>query len=231
MRLLIFGVAAVLATSVAASAQMPPTSDTVHRLKEASTVLTTMRANPDKSIPANLWNQAACVAVIPSVKKAAFVVGGEYGRGVVSCRHNGQWTAPAFIELEKGSWGFQVGAEEIDLVLLVMNHRGMEKLLQDKVVLGGDASASAGPVGRTTRAETDAQMSAEILSYSDSRGLFAGVDITGGVLHPDEDANHATYGPNATARQILSGGPVTVPAAARSFMTTLAHQTVATTGR
>ncbi len=192
------------------------------RLHESATVVKELRAAPDSGIPEQLWNDAACVAVIPSVKKAAFVVGGEYGKGVMSCREANRWSAPVFIELAKGSWGAQIGAQQIDLVLLVMNRRGAEKLLQDKVSLGGDASVAAGPVGRSAHASTDAQLTAEILSYSRSQGVFAGVDLSGGVLRPDGDANAEAYGANVKPQDVLFGHHA-VPAAAREFVRTLSE--------
>ncbi len=229
MRLFFVGLAVALASVGTARAALTAAEET--RLKEAADVLASMRTAPDKGIPQDLLDKAACVAVFPSVKKAAFVFGGEYGKGVVSCRTGKDWSPPAFLQLEKGSWGAQIGAESIDLVLLVMNKEGMEKLLNNKVALGADASLAAGPVGRTARGETDAQLKAEMLSYSRAQGLFAGVDLTGGALHPDKDANKHAYGENADPRQILSGtAAVTVPAAARSFVKTLARESVATTG-
>jgi lipid-binding SYLF domain-containing protein len=192
----------------------------VRRLKESATVLTELRNSPDKAIPEDLWNKARCVIVIPSLKKAAFVVGGEYGSGVMSCRTT-HWNAPVFMQLAKGSWGLQIGAEEIDLVLLVNNQRGVDKLLQDKVALGADASVAAGPVGRSAAAATDAQMHAEMLAYSRSQGLFAGIDISGGVLRPDNEANRRAYGPNITARDMVEGGHVAIPVAARAFIAAL----------
>src|SRR5438034_4315621 len=131
------------------------------RIREAATVLNEIHAVPDKDIPQELWTRAACVIVVPGLKKAAFVVGGEYGKGLMSCRKGGEWSAPVFMELGKGSWGLQIGAQSIDLVLLVTNQRGMEKLLQNKVSLGAEASIAAGPVGRDARAATDAQRKAE----------------------------------------------------------------------
>jgi lipid-binding SYLF domain-containing protein len=205
-------------------------ADQTSRLRNATSVLQEMRSAPDKGISEDLWNRAECVAVIPSVKKAAFVIGGEYGKGVLSCRSGKGWSAPVFIELEKGSWGFQIGAQEIDLVLLVMNRRGIEKLLESKVALGADASVAAGPVGRAAQASTDAQMSAEILSYSRAHGLFAGIDISGGVLKPDTDANKEIYG-DVSARDILLGNKVAVPAVARDFEHALSREFRATTGR
>jgi SH3 domain-containing YSC84-like protein 1 len=136
------------------------------RIDEAAAVLKEIHAVPDKDIPVELWNKASCVIVVPGLKKAAFVVGGEYGKGLMSCRRNGVWTAPIFMQVGKGSWGFQIGAQSIDLVLLVMNERGTQKMLRNKVTLGAEASVAAGPVGRDARAATDAQMKAEILSYS-----------------------------------------------------------------
>ena len=205
-------------------------ADQTSRLRNATSVLDEMRSAPDQGISEELWNRAECVGVIPSVKKAAFIVGGEYGRGVMSCRNGKSWSAQIFIELEKGSWGFQVGAQEIDLVLLVMNRRGIEKLLESKVALGADASVAAGPVGRAAAASTDAQMSAEILSYSRTHGLFAGIDISGGVLKPDTDANRELYG-DVPARDVLLSNKVPVPAIARDFERSLSRDFRATTGR
>jgi len=164
------------------------------------------------------------------MKKAAFVFGGEYGSGVMSCRTK-DWSAPVFMQLKKGSWGLQIGAEETDLVLLVMNRRGIEKLLEDKVSLGADASVAAGPVGRTGAAATDAQMSAEMLSYSRSQGVFAGIDLSGGVLHPDKEADARAYGSAITARDVVMGTRhVAAPVAAEPFVKALHQDVRATTG-
>ena len=186
------------------------------RIDNASTVLRDMT-----NIPSDVWQRANCVIVIPSVKKAAFMIGGEYGKGVASCRTSNGWTAPAFVELEKGSWGFQIGGETVDLVLTVMNQAGIEHLLQDKVALGASGSLAAGPVGRSATALTDAQLHAEMLAYSRAQGLFAGVDLTGGVLMPDKDANTDAYGPKVTSRDILLKHTVPAPPAARPFETAL----------
>jgi len=202
-------------------------ADQAGRLDNAATVLHELRATPDKDVPSELWEKATCVAVIPSVKKAAFIVGGEYGRGVMSCREHGRWSAPMFLMLEKGSWGFQAGAESIDLVLLMMNRGGVDKLLANKVSLGADASAAAGPLGRSAHAATDAQMKAEILSYSRAQGVFAGVNLSGGVLKPDTDANKEVYGPAVTPRDILFGTTVKPPANAAAFMSGLTRSTQA----
>ncbi len=216
---------------VASSAFAALSKDEVKRLRDSGTILTELRNAPDKGIPEELWEKAQCVIVIPSMKKAAFVFGGEYGSGVMSCRTSG-WSAPVFMQLAKGSWGLQIGAEEVDLVLLVMNRRGVDKLLEDKVSLGADASVAAGPVGRTGSAATDAQMGAEMLSYSRSHGVFAGIDLSGGILHPDKEAMARAYGPNVTARDIVAGGKRNASLTeAEPFLHALRQDVRATTGR
>jgi lipid-binding SYLF domain-containing protein len=190
------------------------------RIDESATVLTEIHTAPDKDVPKELWDRAACVIVIPSLKKAAFVFGGEYGKGLMSCRKGGGWSAPVFMRLEKGSWGLQIGAQSIDLVLLVNNESGMKKLLGNKVTLGAEASVAAGPVGRDARAATDAQMKAEILSYSRAQGLFAGINLSGGVLRPDSDDNEDVYGKNVTPTAVLTGNTAP-PAATQPFMNAL----------
>jgi lipid-binding SYLF domain-containing protein len=172
-------------------------------------------------IPEDLFARTRCVAVIPDLKKAAFILGGEYGKGVMSCRAGDQWSAPVFMQLAKGSWGFQAGAEQADVVLLVMNEKGAQKLLQNKVNLGADASVAAGPVGRRGSVGTDAALTAEILSYSRTQGLFAGIDISGGVLRPDDDANVGVYGAGATARTILASREISAPPEAAPFLRAL----------
>ena len=209
----------LLAAAVVMSAAVNKTQR--ERIEDAAAVLREIHQAPDKDVPEDLWEKASCVAVIPSVKKAAFIVGGEYGKGVISCRNGAGWSAPAFMLLEKGSFGFQIGGESVDLVLLVMNERGVNHLLQDKVALGGEASVAAGPVGRDTRAMTDAQLKSEILSYSRSQGLFAGIDLTGGVLKPDRNDNKNLYGRDIDPRDILQGKGVVVPREAAEFMKAL----------
>ena len=191
------------------------------RIEEAATVLKEIHAAPDKDVPNDLWNKASCVVVIPGLKKAAFIFGGEFGKGLMSCRKNGQWSAPIFMELQKGSWGLQIGAQSIDLVLLVMNDSGVEKLLRNKVTLGVEASVAAGPVGRDTRAATDAQLKAEILSYSRTQGLFAGINLSGGVVKSDPDDNADLYGKNVAPRSVVLDGTVKPPAVTQPFMTAL----------
>ena len=219
MRTFISSGVLLLASSVAVNAAMSRGEE--KRLREAADVLHELHAAPDKDVPQDLWDKAACVVVIPSVKKSAFIFGGEYGKGVMSCRTGTGWTAPAFMMLAKGSVGFQIGGESIDLVLLVMNDNGMKHLLEDKVALGGEASIAGGPVGRDARAMTDAQLKAEILSYSRSQGLFAGVDLTGGVLKPDPDSNEDVYGKGIHTADIVERRTVTVPPQADVFMRAL----------
>ena len=215
----IIGMMAALAANAAGLGADLSTRE-VKRIEEAGIVLNEIHAAPDKDIPQDLWERAACVIVVPGLKKAAFVIGGEYGKGLMSCRKGGGWTTPVFMEIGKGSWGFQVGAQSVDLVLLVMNDRGMEKLLQSKVTLGLEASIAGGPVGRDARAATDAQMNAEILSYSRTRGLFAGINLSGGVLRPDSEDNRHLYGKEISPKEVLAGD-MTPPAATAPFMNAL----------
>src|SRR5471032_5625 len=194
------------------------------RIQEAATVLHEIHGVPDKDIPQELWENAACVIVVPGLKKAAFIVGGEYGKGLMSCRHSGAWGAPIFMEIGKGSWGLQIGAQSIDLVLLVMNANGMEKMLRNKVSLGAEASIAAGPVGRDARAATDAQLKAEILSYSRTQGLFAGINLSGGIVRADEDDNADIYGKGVAVNDVVMRGTVKAPAVTESFMAALRRQ-------
>ena len=195
------------------------------RLKEAGTVLQEILDIPD-AIPPDLLNKAECVVVIPSTLKLAIGVGGSYGRGAMSCRSGatftGSWSAPAMYALEGANIGFQLGGQATDFVLLVMNAHGVESLLKSKVKLGADASAAAGPKGRDAAAATDAFMRAEILTYSRSRGLFAGISLEGSTLRQDNSANQKIYGRKITAKQIVRGG-VGTPAAGATMVSTLNH--------
>jgi lipid-binding SYLF domain-containing protein len=188
-------------------------SDTVDRISDAANVFQEIMNAPDHGIPQGILDKAQCVGIIPGVKKAGFIVGAKYGKGIMVCRTGRGWSAPSTVIVEGGSFGFQIGAGETDVVLVVQNHDGERKIMQDKFTLGASAGAMAGPVGRTAQAETDAQLHAEILSYSRSRGLFAGVDLSGSTLRPDREDNRALYGPDVTQRQILTGA-VRPPAAA-----------------
>ena len=187
----------------------------VDRLNDADDVLTDMMKASDKGIPQDLMNKASCVVIVPNLKKAGFIVGAKYGRGFAMCRRaSGRgWTAPASMRVEGGSFGLQIGGTEQDIILLVMSDSGMKHLLEDKFTLGGDASAAAGPVGRDASAETDAELHAEMLSYSRSRGLFGGLTLEGATLRPDVDANKELYGRDINNKEILTGD-VKAPAAA-----------------
>jgi len=218
-------------TSYAVPAGAELSAAEANRLKAAATTLHELRAAPDNGISDDLFKKAECVAVLPGVKKAAFLVGGEYGKGVVSCRTGKGWSAPAFMEMEKGSAGLQIGGNETDLVLLVMNRTGMDKLLGDKATLGGDLTVAAGPVGRNATAATDARMTAQILAYSRSKGVFAGIDLSGGSLRPDKDANASAYGKGVTAREVLNGQKGTAPPAAASFLRALGTAPTSTAGK
>jgi len=211
-----------VATAVAAV----PSTTSIDRIDNAAKVVHELRATTERGIPEHVWERARCVAVLPGVKKAALVVGGEYGRGVVSCRTANGWTAPVFLTLEKGSIGAQIGGESADLVLLVMNERGVDRLLQDKATLGTDVSVAAGPVGHGGTAGTETSLTAEMLTYSHARGLFAGIDIAGGVLRPDKDANSKFYGHPVSERSVLLGTEhVVAPDAATPLMSALKSQT------
>jgi lipid-binding SYLF domain-containing protein len=194
------------------------------RLEKSGVVMQEIMNIPE-NIPQEVIEKAECVIVFPSVLKAAFVVGASYGRGAMVCRSGqdfrGPWGAPAMYALEGGSVGFQIGGEATDLVLLVMNHRGASSILESKVKLGGDASIAAGPVGRDAAANTDAYMRAEILSYSRSRGLFAGISLEGSTLRPDNDATADVYGRKLTAREIVLNGNVRVPRSGRQLVAVL----------
>jgi SH3 domain-containing YSC84-like protein 1 len=186
------------------------------QLEKATNVLNEIMEAPDRGIPHDLFEKAVCVGIVPSEIKGAFLVGGTYGRGVLVCRKhgNGSWGAPSMFTLGAGSFGFQIGGEATDVVFIVRNESGARKLVQDSVKLGGDMSVTAGPVGRTAEGATDAQLHAEILSYSRTRGLFAGVSLEGAVIKQDRDDNRDLYGRRITAREILIEGRVAAPPAA-----------------
>lgn len=192
------------------------------RLRAATEDLHAMTNASDKGIPTDLLNKASCVVVIPNLKKGGFIVGGEYGAGFFSCRKSSGvgWSAPGCIKMTGGKFGLLIGGAETDVVMLVMNQGGMEHLLSDKFQLGGDATAVAGPVGRDASAMTDAEMHAQILSYSRSRGIFGGLDLSGAAVTQDGDANRALYGHDISNKSIVSESPA-VPAAAETFVHTL----------
>ena len=214
--------ATVLATTLAMTPLLAKDNEPVKRLNDAATVLSEVMAAPDKGIPQDLLEQAHCIVIVPDLKTAAFVVGGKYGKGYLSCRSKGDagWSAPATVRIEGGSVGFQIGASSTDLIMLVMSERGADKLLDSKFTLGGEGSVAAGPVGRTVTAQTDVQMRADILSWSRSQGLFAGLALEGATLRQDLDDNAALYGRKLENRAIVAEH-IKAPKAAARLMTLL----------
>jgi lipid-binding SYLF domain-containing protein len=197
-----------LAAGILPFATAADRSKTDERLEDSAALFTEIMGAPDKSIPQDLLDKAACIVLVPGLKKGAFVFGGKYGRGFAVCRNaNGQgWGPPAAIRIEGGSFGLQIGVSSSDVILLVMNERGMKRLTSSKFTIGADATAAAGPVGRNATAQTDALMSAEILSWSRSRGAFAGISLDGATLRNDIDENKAMYGKEWTSKEILGSG-------------------------
>ena len=211
-------IAAFTATAFAASSR----ADLTDRMEKARLVVNELSQTPDKGIPNAIVEKAVCVAVVPSMKKAAFGIGAQYGQGVVTCRTGHGWSAPVFIRLAGGSFGFQIGAQGTDLVLVAMNQDGMQALLKSKFKIGGDASAAAGPIGRDAQANTSANMNAELLTYSRSKGIFAGIDLDGTSVSQNQGDTDVYYGHHYDYHQILDGS-VAVPASARPFVRTVAR--------
>ncbi len=200
------------------------------RIRESATVLSEIMNAKDKGIPDDLLDRARCVGIVPGLKRAGFIVGAKYGKGIVSCRtSSGRWSAPSTIRIEGGSIGLQIGAGETDVVFIVQNERGEEKLMKDKFTIGADASAMAGPVGRSAEAQTDALMHAEILGYSRSRGVFAGVALEGATLRPDNEDNRKIYGRDVTQEEVLHG-KVPPPPSAQPLYDLLNRYAVKRTG-
>jgi SH3 domain-containing YSC84-like protein 1 len=195
--------------------------DEISQSDKAAKVFREIMDTPDKGIPKDLLEKAECVAVFPSVLKAGFIVGGRGGRGVASCRTVSGWSAPAYFTLGGASIGLQIGAQATDFVMLFMNKEGMNSLLSDEFTLGGDASVAAGPVGRQAGAATDLKLNAQILSYSRSKGLFAGLELKGVVIKPDKDDMRDVYGEGVTAKEVLKDNKVTASVAIRAFPTAL----------
>lgn len=213
----------LLSSTVALSAvALNAATEADKRLEAASAVFSEVMSISEKSIPQDLLNSAECVVIVPGMKKGAFIVGGKYGRGFMSCRKSGGlgWSAPGAIKVEGGSFGFQIGGAETDVIMLVMNKSGVSKLMSSKFTLGADASVAAGPVGRESSAATDAKFRAEILTYSRSRGAFAGIALQGATLRPDNDANEELYGKGKMNADIIQGD-TEVPPTATSLLTAL----------
>jgi len=204
-------------------ASLPAAADRakeVERIKNATEVFSEVMGIPEKSIPHQLLAGAECIAIVPSMKKGGFIVGGHFGRGIVSCRHGAgrQFGPPSMLTVGGGSFGLQIGGQAVDVIMLIMNKKGVNFLMKDKFTLGADASVAAGPVGRATSAETNAAMRAEILTYSRARGLFAGVVLKGAVVKPDEGGNRDLYGRELPARAILVEGRAPTPPEARPLL-------------
>jgi len=207
----------ILAAALAIAPLMAQQSKQAKRLDDSTMVLSEIMATPDKSIPQDLLQKAQCIVVVPDEKGAAFLVGAKFGTGYLSCRKTSGtgWSAPATIRIEGGSIGFQIGAKETDVIMLIMNEGGERKLMESKFTLGGDASVAAGPVGRSSSAQTDAQLHAEVLSWSRTKGLFAGLSLEGATLRPDVDDNARLYGARLDSRQIVTTRTKLPKAAAR----------------
>jgi lipid-binding SYLF domain-containing protein len=195
------------------------------RMQKAGEVLHQIMATPDKGIPNEVFDKAKCVAVVPHMLKGGFVFGAKHGKGLAICRTPSGWSAPEFFTIGGGSWGAQIGVEGVDLVMMIMNQQGMDQLLKNRFQVGGSASASAGPVGRHASAGVDWKMNSPILTYSRSKGVFAGVDLEGAVIEPDEDAMREVYGHVVPANQVLTG-EVKVPASAHNFIAAVSQANI-----
>lgn len=212
---------AVTASAVSAHADSDK-AKIAQRLNDSAAVIRQIMATPDKAIPTSILSGASCVVVVPSYKKAAFVVGGQYGQGVATCRTSRGWSAPVCVQMAGGSFGFQIGGQSTDLVMVAMNDQGLQDMLKNKFKLGADAAASAGPVGRNAAAGTDWKLNAEFLTYSRSKGLFAGINLDGTVVSQNGEDTRTLYGANIPFETILKGNQAT-PAEARTFVRTVAH--------
>ncbi len=223
MRKFVTTVCTTAALTVSMSVAAFAATDTAklnERIEAAHQVLHELMGTPDKGIPDEIASKATCVAVIPAFKKGAFIVGGQYGQGVVSCRTGHGWSAPAFIQLTGASFGFQIGGQSTDLVLVGTTHDAFDRLLHDKVKLGGDVSVAAGPVGRSSQASTTDTANAGFLAYSRNKGLFAGIDLSGDVVHQNQDDTNAYYGGKSVTYQSILSGSVPTPPGAEHFVAT-----------
>ncbi len=220
-RLVLLTLVVCLGSLALAADEETKASKASDRAQAAADVLNQIESAPDSGIPREVLGKAECVAVVPSMLKGGFIVGGKYGRGLASCRTAKGWSTPAFFTVKGGSVGFQIGGQAVDLVMLIMNNDGMQHLLSSQVALGADASVAAGPVGRHAEGNTDWKMRAQVLTYSRARGVFAGVSLNGAVLKQDKDSTRDFYGHMVTFKASLTG-EVEPPPAANSFLTTLA---------
>lgn len=218
-KLLAFVCLGALTASAYAASTMADLND---RMEKAREIIDQLSQTPDKGVPDSIIRKAVCVAVVPSLKKAAFIVGAQYGQGVVTCRTGHGWSGPVFIRMAGGSFGLQIGGQGTDLVLVAVNQKGMQDLLKSKFKIGGDAAATAGPVGRNAQASTSGNLSAELLTYSRSKGIFAGIDLDGTSVSQNQDDTNVLYGGDHGYNTILSG-QVPVPPAGRPFVRTVAR--------
>ncbi|MGD0215753.1 MAG: lipid-binding SYLF domain-containing protein [Terriglobales bacterium] len=218
MSLLLMSLIGLVGTSAWARSSR---EDTVDRLQSSVDVLHSIMAAPDKGIPEDVMNSAKCIVVVPNLVKGGFIFGAKHGRGVATCRTDAGWSAPAFVSIGGGSWGLQIGIEDVDLIMLVMNDRGLQHLLSSKFELNGDGSVAAGPVGRQATAGTDWKLNTEVLSYSRTKGVFAGLTLEGAVVEQDDDSTRAIYGEHMRFRDILSGR-VPTPESAGPFLQAVA---------
>jgi SH3 domain-containing YSC84-like protein 1 len=225
MKKLMLWVVVVSLSSFLLAADEPKPSKATDRVQSAADVLNEIQSAPDSGIPQEILSRSECVAVVPSMLKGGFIVGGKYGRGVASCRTPKGWSAPAFFVVTGGSFGFQIGGQAVDLVMLIMNNDGMQHLLSSQFALGADASVAAGPVGRHAEGNTDWKMRAQVLTYSRARGVFAGVSLNGAVMKQDKDSTREFYGHMVTFKAALTG-EVDPPAPANPFLSTLAKWAV-----
>jgi lipid-binding SYLF domain-containing protein len=225
-RLLVFSALVLIATQIAFASDR---DDDTARTQKAAQVFREIMNTPDRGIPHDLLEKAKCIAIIPGDKKFAFIFGGSYGRGVATCRTSQGWSAPMFVAIDGGSVGYQIGGSSTDIVMLFMNDHALHSLLSDKFKLGADASVAAGPIGRNAAAATDVKLNAEILSYSRSKGVFAGVSLDGAVVQSDKSGDQAMYGANVDRHEIVDG-KVRVPASARSLLHELDAYRVGTSG-
>jgi lipid-binding SYLF domain-containing protein len=217
-RILAFLIVLAVASLMTAQEETPD-----KRLRNSAATFHEIMSAPDRAIPRNLLERAQCIIIVPGMKKAAFLVGGEYGRGFASCRTPGSWSSPAPVRLTGGSFGVQLGADSADIILMLMSQHGMERFLSDKFSIGADLAAAAGPLGRDATADTDVMMKAEIIGYSRTRGVFAGVSLNGTVVEPDKAEATRLYGRPWSNREILRGG-VSAPAATKILTDELAHE-------
>ena len=205
MKKFLISSALMLSLSIPAATLASDKDDDITRIHRSAEVLKEIMDTPDKGIPRDLLEKAKCIAIIPGEKKFAFIIGGNFGRGVAMCRTGGGWSAPMFVAIEGGSVGYQIGGSSTDIVMLFMNDHALQSLMSDKFKLGADATVAAGPVGRQAAADTDAKLKAEILTYSRSHGVFAGVSLDGSAVHADKSGDEAMYGRDITRRDILDG--------------------------